>query len=154
MLVRAGAVAAGKRYLLRFSTRGSAEHGSAFVKLRETEKPWSDLTPAQPLRLDPARRETELLFTVPSDRPACDIVWTFNERDGDFWLDNVSLHEAAVTEPDPDVFRFDVNESDRQRIVTLERPWVDVLGTLVVDRYVLGPRSARVLVRKEACLPR
>jgi parallel beta-helix repeat protein len=154
VLVRAGAVAAGKRYLLRFTTRGSADHGSAFVKLRETAKPWSDITASRPLRLDRARRETEVLFTVSEDRTASDIVWVFNERDGDFRLDNVSLREATVTEADPDVFRLDVNLSDRPQAITLERPWMDVEGALLADRYILGPRASRVLLRKESCLPK
>jgi parallel beta-helix repeat protein len=154
VLVRSGAggVAAGKRYLLRFTIRGSAEHGSAGVRLRETERPWADITPCLPVRVDPARREAELLFTVAADRPACDVVWTFNEGDGDFWLDNVSLREATVVEPDPGVFRLDVNESDQQRTVLLEGAWVDVVGNSVVGRYLLGPRASRVLLRKDACL--
>jgi hypothetical protein len=153
LMVRAGAVAAGKRYLLKFSILGSTDHGSAAVRLREIDRPWGYITDSQHVKVDQTRRECEVLFTVPSDRQGSTVEWSFNERDGAFWLDNVTLQEATVSEPDAGIFRLEVNPTDQPRTLSLERTWVDVAGNSYSGSLTLPPRGSRVLLRKDAVRP-
>lgn len=147
-MLNAGALRAGRRYLLRFTVQGTAKHGSAGVRLREGEAPWGPLTEPQDAPMDPQRREVELLFTAPRDQPACAIEWSFNEDDGTFWLDNVSLREAAVAEPDPGSFRLEINPTAQARTLGLEGAWTDLEGNPAGPSVVLPPRGARVLLRR------
>jgi parallel beta-helix repeat protein len=149
--VQAGALAVGKRYLLRFSILGSTDHGSVGVALRELERPWGYLTEYQSVKVDQTRRECTVLFTVPSARQRSWVEWTFNERDGRFWMDNVSLQEVTVTEADPQVFRFEYNSTSAPRTVRLDQAWVDVAGTSYTGSVTLAPRASLVLLRKDAC---
>jgi hypothetical protein len=80
------------------------------------------------------------------------VEWAFNERDGGLWLDNVSLREAAVVEPDPKIFRLEYNLSPQPRTVVLNEEWVDLDGHRVPATLVLPPRASAVLVRKDACI--
>jgi parallel beta-helix repeat protein len=152
LLVRAGAVSAGKAYLLKFSIQGSVEHGSAGVRLREWDRPWDGLTDYQDVKVDATRRECEILFRVESSRTASQIEWAFNERDGTLWLDNVSLHEAEAGEPDPRIFRLEVNPTEQSRTLRLDQPWVDVAGRTYLGEVPLPSRASLVLIRKDACV--
>lgn len=151
-MVRAGALEAGKSYLLKFTIQGAAEHGSVGVRLRQWDRPWDGLTDYQDVRVDATRREAELVFTAPSSRDACLIEWAFNERDGTLWVDNVSLQEAVVTEPDPAFFRLEYNRTDRPRTLRLDQPWVDADGKTYAGDVVLPSRASLVLIRKDACV--
>jgi hypothetical protein len=150
-MIPAGALAAGKRYLLRFSILGAVDHGSARVRLREVDAPWGYLTDGQSVKVDRTRRECSVLFTAPSDRRGSLVEWSFNERDGTFWLDNVTLQEATVTEPDPSIFRLETNPTDQPRTVRLDQAWVDVAGKSYEGNVTLPPRGSLVLLRKDAC---
>jgi hypothetical protein len=151
LMIPAGALSAGKRYLLRFSILGAADHGSARVRLREIDAPWGYLTDGQSVKVDRTRRECSVLFTAPSDRRGSLVEWSFNERDGTFWLDNITLQEATVTEPDPSIFRLETNPTDQPRTVRLDQAWVDVAGKSYEGNVTLPPRGSLVLLRKEAC---
>ncbi len=151
-MVRAGALTAGKSYLLKFSIQGSTEYGSAGVRLRQCESPWDGLTDYQDVRVDTTRREGELVFTAPSSTGGCLIEWAFNERDGTLWVDNVSLQEAAMTETDPRIFRLEYNPTDVPRTLRLEQPWVDVDGKTYAGTVTLPSRASLVLIRKDACV--
>ncbi len=150
LMVPAGALQAGRSYLLKYSVRGTAKHGSAGVKLREGSAPWGPLTEAQDARMDTARREVELLFRAPRAQAASSVEWSFSEEDGTFWLDNVSLREAEAAEPDPGIFLFEANASKTPRTIPLAGPWVDVDGKAYAGSVTLGPRASVVLIRKDA----
>jgi hypothetical protein len=150
LMLRASALSAGKSYLLKFTVQGSAENGSAGVRLREWDRPWQGLTDYQDVKVDPTRRECELLFTVQQSKSASQIEWIFNQRDGTLWLDNVSLQEVSVTEPDPRIFRFEFNPTEQPKRVRLEQAWVDVDGKGYTGELVLPPRASLVLIRKDA----
>ncbi|HYF01011.1 MAG TPA: hypothetical protein VEJ18_18960, partial [Planctomycetota bacterium] len=79
------------------------------------------------------------------------VEWSFNERDGTFWLDNVTLHEAEATERDPSLFRLEYNRTAEARTVPLTEPWVDMLGRTYEGALTLAPGASIVLLRKEAC---
>ncbi|MBV8881333.1 MAG: right-handed parallel beta-helix repeat-containing protein [Planctomycetaceae bacterium] len=149
--LQAGALAAGKRYVLRFSILGSVDHGSVAVALRELQRPWGYLTEYRSVKVDTTRRECTVVFSVSSDRPSSWVEWTFNERDAHFWMDNVSLQEATVTEADLQVFRLETNPSAQTRTINLDREWVDVGGKCYSGSVALAPRSSLVLLRKDAC---
>ena len=149
LMVPAGALAAGKRYLLRFTILGSADHGSVHVRLRDIDRPWGYLTDPQTVKVDRTRRECEVLFTSASDRPGSQIEWSFNDRDGNFWLDNVRLQEATVQDADPGLFRLETNPTDLPRTVRLEGAWVDVAGKSTAGSLTLPPRGSLVLLRKD-----
>jgi hypothetical protein len=151
-MLRAGALAAGKRYVLRFSILGSADQGSVKVRLREIDHPWGYITDPQNVKVDRTRRECTVVFTAPSDRKGSQVEWSFNERDGSFWLDNVTLQEATVSEADPGIFRLEMNRTDQPRTLNLDRAWVDVAGKSYSGNVTLPPRSSLVLLRKDACL--
>jgi len=145
-------VTAGKQYLLRFSILGTVNHGSAKVRLRQGVKPWGGITDYQPIKHDSTRRECELLFDVPTNQPASSIEWAFNERHGNFWLDNVTLQEATIAEIDPQIFRFEYNSTNQPRTLELQGEWLDILGKAHRNQFILPPRESIVLIRKDACL--
>lgn len=150
LMVRASELSAGKSYLLKFTLQGSAPNGSAGVRLREWDRPWAGLTEYQDVKVDSTRRECELLFTARASRSASQIEWIFNERDGTLWLDNVSLQEVTVTEPDSRAFRFEINPTDQPRSVRLEEAWVDVDGRSFTGEVTVDPHTSIVLIRKNA----
>jgi len=154
MTVPSGPLVAGGRYLLKFTVLGSASNGSAGVRLMDGSQPWGPVTELQDIKMDGTRRDVSLLFTAPSDKSASGIQWVFNEGDGTFWIDNVELRKATVVDPDPPPFRLEVNPTDRPKAVRLDRAYVDVEGAPVPENLTLEPWSSRVMVRKDACLPK
>jgi hypothetical protein len=82
------------------------------------------------------------------------VEWAFNERDGGLWLDNVSLREATVVEPDAKTFRLEYNLDARPRTVPLNEPWVDLDGQPCPSSLTLAPRASAVLLRKDAVAER
>lgn len=145
LMVRAGALRAGGRYLLRFSVLGAVAHGSAGVRLREGEKPWGNLTDVQDVPADLTRREVERLFEVPRSQGSSVIEWVLRESERELWIDNVSLREADVEASDD--FRLELNAASAPRSVALEGAWVDVEGRRLDGPLILPPKSARALWR-------
>jgi hypothetical protein len=72
------------------------------------------------------------------------VEWSFTERAGTFWLDNITLQEATVTEPDPSIFRLETNPTDQPRIVRLDQAWVDVAGNSYEGNVTLPPRGGNI----------
>jgi parallel beta-helix repeat protein len=153
MTVHSGPLVAGGRYLLKFTVLGSAPIGSAGVRLMDGSEPWGPVTELQDLKMDGTRRNVELLFTAPVAKSASGIQWVFNEGDGTFWVDNVDLRKATVV-GEAAGFRFEVNPTDRPKTVRLDGDYVDVEGAPVPENLTLEPWSSRVMIRKDACLPR
>lgn len=150
LMLNAGPLRAGRRYLLTFSVLGTAERGSAGVRLREGAGPWGPLTEALDVRVDTTRREAALLFTPPRDQAASIIEWSFNEGDGTLWLDNVSLREAEEEAPDPAAFKLLLNPDTREASVKLDGDWTDLDGRPAGGSVKLPPRGSRVLIRQAA----
>lgn len=153
MTVPSGPLVAGGRYLLKFTVLGSAPNGSAGVRLMDGSQPWGPVTELQDVKMDRTRRDVHLLFTASSTKSASGIQWVFNERDGTFWVDNVDLRKAAVV-GEAAGYRFEVNPTDRPKTVRLEDEYVDVEGSPVPRSLTLEPWSSRVMVRKDACVPK
>jgi parallel beta-helix repeat protein len=151
LTLNAGPIDAGKCYLLRFSILGAADHGSIGARLREQDAPWGAITDDRFVKVDTQRRECELLLRANATRAASAIEWGFNERDGNFWLDNVALHEASVKEFDPQAFRLEFNSTLLPREIDLTGEWSDVLGATYSGKLTLPPRKSIVLIRKDAC---
>jgi parallel beta-helix repeat protein len=148
IIARAGALVSGRKYVLRFSMLGSVTSGSVGVRLRQIDSPWAGVTDTQFVKIDNTRNECELIFAANSNQPAVDVEWSFNERDGEIWLDNVTLQEATVTEYDPAIFRFEYNATNEPRTIGLEGQWLDVTGKIYAKEITLAPRASIVLLRQ------
>ena len=143
-----GALTAGKRYLLKFSLKGSNDNLSLGAFLRKNSGDFSPVTASQFRKISSSRTENEILFSVSADQAGADLVFTVDNQNIKFWIDNIQLQEANVTMTNPDDYiRFEYNPTNSSKSIALDKNYIDVKGVNYSGSVTLAPYSSVVLLK-------
>ncbi len=138
------ALSSSKKYLLRFSLKGTSNM-SLTTYLRSAD--YSPITPNQLLKVTASRSENEIIFSPSANQTNGSLVFKVDAK-STYYLDNIQLYEvnASTTNPD-DSIRFVVNSTQASKTFTLAGNYVDVKNTKYSNSIVLQPYSSAVLIK-------
>lgn len=143
-----GSVSAAKKYILKFSLRGTKNYENFQVYLRKHDAPYNDLSPRFWCNLSTSRTENEFLFTFPSTENSAFLVFEVAQDDSTFFVDNLEFYEAGISLTNPDDhIRFEYNASDTVRNIYLgSTSYTDVNNRLFQGTLSLAPWSSTILL--------
>lgn len=149
IIIGAGAISSNKKYLLRFSLKGSKNNQYISVFLRKSLAPYTNLTEIQHVKLLTTRTENEVLFTAPIAEVNASIVIEMYEEDSTLWLDNIQLHKAAASVTNPEHFiRFEYNATNVNKTFFLDVPYLDSKNRIYTGLITLAPYESLILMKK------
>ncbi len=139
-----GALDAAKKYILRYSLKGTAVM-SIGSYLRSSD--YKALTSSQYRMVSTTRSENEMLFTPSANETSGALVFSVDAQ-STYYLDNIKLYEtdADVTNPD-DSIRFVFNASLVNKTVSLDGSYVDVKNNRFSNSVILQPYQSAVLIK-------
>jgi len=146
-----GDISASKKYILRYSTKGSNDNGvSMGAYLRKTGEPYQDLTPRIFSKISSNRMENEVLFSPSYSETDATLMFIISDQDLKLWLDNVALYEADVLPTNPDdLIRFEFNPTQYLKTVSLDTSYLDVRHNTYSNSLTLQPYQSVVLMKQE-----
>ena len=150
MSLSIGAISASKKYILRFSVKGT---GSMNIDGFLRDDVYNPITSTITRTVSTARSENEMLFTPSSNQSNAYIVFRVNAQ-STYYLDNIQLYEAdiAVTNPD-DSTKFVYNASQVNQTISLNGNYVDVKNNKFSNSIVLKPYTSAVLIKDGGTQP-
>lgn len=141
-----GAVEQSKAYLLRFVASADKDLGVR-VFLRQAQAPYHPISKPQVVFLGKDKRNYEILFDkVVSEEQSTLVIEAGTEERSLYWLDNMSLQEAVLSQDDKDekiLFRY--NHSSKKVRQNLDDKYVDISRGLNITSFTLDPFSSAVL---------
>lgn len=146
--VKVGELKAGKKYLLKFSVRGSFENNMVMgTYLRQGSSPYGALTPQQYRKVSMSRTENDMIFLATKNEANAVAVFSVDKQSR-YYLDNIQLVEADATITDVnDSLRFEFNPTSTVKTLTLGGIFQDATGTEFKNTIVLQPYASAVLLR-------
>jgi parallel beta-helix repeat protein len=140
---------ASKKYVLKYSLKGSIDNVTVGIYLRQANSPFTNLTAPQYRKISSTRTENQVLFYFPPATTAATVVFKIDNPNVKFWLDNIQFYEvdADVTNPD-DYIRFEYNETPTNKTVALNGTYVDAKNNSYSNSVVIQPYSSVVLLKK------
>jgi hypothetical protein len=143
-----GGLTANKKYLLKFSLKGSNDNLSLGAYLRKDGGAYNPITATQFTKIASTRTENQLLFSVPADETSAAVVFTVDNQNIKFWLDNIQFQEADVTIANPDDYiRFEYNGTNNTKTVNLDKSYVDLKNNKYTNTVTLQPYSSIILLK-------
>ncbi|MFT3680259.1 MAG: InlB B-repeat-containing protein [Ferruginibacter sp.] len=91
-----GALTAGKNYLLKFTTLGTAA-GNLRAGIRMTNSPWTNLTTLQTATFGTTRTEHQFIFTGVAAQSAASYLIEVDQASGTTYFDNIVFFECTST---------------------------------------------------------
>lgn len=147
VIFKAGAVSTTKNYVIRFTAQ-SAKDTVISVYLRQSKSPYNKTSETRSFKVGPTKKDYEFIFRAPTTDLYTSVVFATKGKDFQFWLDNVQLHEADITVPDPSQFiRFEYNATGQPKTVALDAAYLDVKSRSYNSSVTLDPYSSIVLVK-------
>jgi Right handed beta helix region len=114
-----GPVSAAKKYVFRFSTRGSNEFGSVEATFRQTMSPFGNIASVQSQPFGVARVDDEFLVQPSVDDPGAAWRVLIHAPSGTTWIDDVQVFEVNATVADQLAgLRFEHNDTSAAAVVT------------------------------------
>ena len=145
-----GSINPEKNYVLKFSSIGNLDNKTLYASLRNLQANWEDLTEPVPTVISTSRTDNEILFNFPKGVSSGAITLTWNDLDlnDTFWIDNVELFEANVSENNVDDYIFfKYNASTSNITFSLPGSFMDVTGKLYSGNITLAPFTSIVLIK-------
>ncbi|HEU4470414.1 MAG TPA: PA14 domain-containing protein [Flavisolibacter sp.] len=147
VVIGVGAVTAGRRYLLRFSMKGSDENKLLDVYLRRSGAPYNDLSQRKYFKITSGRTENEYVFTAAESVPDASIGIDIQEQSAPLLFDNIKLIEVNAAPVNPeDSIRFVYNAQPSAATVALNGSYTDVKNASYNGSITLAPYSSAVLI--------
>lgn len=143
-----GAVSAAKKYVLRFSTLGTTQHGTVRAYIRKTASPYTALVPMQYHAFGTGRKEHEFFFDGPTTDVGGSLVIELLQTSGVTYIDNVEFFEVNATPLDiDDQLRFEYNATNAVKTIALDARYTGVDGTVYSDTLTLQPFTSKILLK-------
>jgi hypothetical protein len=146
--IKIGSVTAGKKYILRYSVRGSTNSNMVInTLLRRGISPYENLTLPQSRKLTTSKSNNEILLIPTASTSSASVIFQVDQQNK-YYLDNVKLYEASasITNPD-DSIKFVYNATKASKTISLNGSYVDTKGTTFNDRITLSPYASAVLIK-------
>ena len=148
VIIGVGAIKSSKNYILKFSSQSSRDT-LMDVFLRMSSAPYTRLSDIKKVPISTKRIDNEYLFTLPATSGAASIIFDTKCPKLNFWLDNIELYEANVSQTDPDDYIiFEYNSTQRNKTVSLTGTYVDVYGKTHNGNIVIPAYSSVILVKQ------
>ncbi|QPH39940.1 right-handed parallel beta-helix repeat-containing protein [Pedobacter endophyticus] len=150
LLLNIGAVDASKKYILKFNVIGNKEANiTAF--LRQYNSPHSTISSVSTVKVQTSANTYECLFSFPKTEANACITFGSDNNDLTYWLDNVELYEANVTNTNPDDhILFEYNASQSPKSISLNGTYVDAKNVRYSGSVTIAPYASIVLIRTSA----
>lgn len=153
VIIAIGAVTAKKAYVLRFSMKGTAENKSIEAFLRRSLSDYKDLSARGNMRIKNGRSENELIFYASTTEANASIVLNVEEQSTPLYLDNIKLHEAAITAVNPDnLIRFEYNPTGNPQTISLDEKYIDVANKVYLGKISLAPYHSLILMKNSQAI--
>lgn len=148
-----GAVAASKKYVLRFKTAGSSPFGLLRAYLRKTASPYAALTSQQVRVFDTAIKNHEFLFAAPATEPNASFVIELEQSSGLTYVDDIEFYEAdADVYNVEDYLRFEYNTGSSPLTINLGANYTGVDSSYYAGTITLQPFTSKILVKDTSVL--
>ncbi|MEO6329384.1 MAG: Ig-like domain-containing protein, partial [Ginsengibacter sp.] len=143
-----GSVTAGKKYILKFTVKGSVDSTMSIgTYLRQNAAPYAGVTPIQYRKVSITRTNNEILLSPTVSDPSASILFKVDDQNT-WYLDNVQFYEADAIETNPDdSIRFEYNASNLSKTIALNGSYVDVKNKSYSNSIVLQPYTSLVLIK-------
>lgn len=146
-----GAIAAGKKYVLRFTTLGTLTNGNARATLRKTSSPFSNLAAYQSRTFGTLIKQHEIYFDSPTADANASYIIEIQQSSGTVYVDNIEFYEVdATTLNVDDQVRFEYNANNSAQTIQLGADYFDVDGTRYAGSVTLQPFTSKVLIKDTA----
>lgn len=147
--INVGSITSGSKYVLTFKTLGVNSNKTIRVYLQQAGSPYSKLSEIANFKLTNSVTSSDVLFTASASESSTQIIFEVDEQDGVFYLDDVSLKEAtSVTINNPDDYiRFEYNETDAAKNISLSGSYKDVAGTSYSGTVSIPAFSSRIFLK-------
>ncbi|MEP6583494.1 MAG: right-handed parallel beta-helix repeat-containing protein [Ginsengibacter sp.] len=150
VIIGVGSVSSSKNYILRFSSKSSRDT-LVNAYLRISGAPYSRISDTKIIPISIGRKENEFLFTAPASTSAASIIIETKSPKLNFWLDNIELYDAKVSQTDPDSYIFfQYNNTTSNKTFALSGSYMDAYGKTYTNSIVIAPYSSVVLVKQTA----
>ncbi|MEO7802324.1 MAG: Ig-like domain-containing protein, partial [Ginsengibacter sp.] len=144
-----GALTAGKKYVVKYTVRGSIDSSSTIsTYLRQALSPYTNLTPTQTRAITLSKSDNEMLFICATTEANATVVFRVDDR-VKYYLDNISVYEADafITDVD-DSLRFEYNASKSSKTISLGDDYVDAKNNKFSGSITLQPYTSAVLIKQ------
>ena len=146
-----GAVASGKKYLLKFNTLGNGISGIVKAALRKTGAPYNNLVPDQSSPYGTSVTTHEFLFEVGVNETDASFLIQVQQTVGITYIDNIELYEVVATAVNINSeVRFEYNATAVSKSVILDAKYLGVDSVEYNGSIVLQPYSSKVLIKSGA----
>ncbi len=143
IVIGIAALSSAKKYLLRFSLKGTSNM-SVTTYLRSSD--YNPITPNQLLKVTASRSENEIIFSPSADQTSGSLVFKVDAQ-STYYLDNIQLYEAnAVTTNPDDSIKFVVNTTQVSKSFILAGNYVDVKNNKYSNSITLDPYTSAILI--------
>jgi parallel beta-helix repeat protein len=148
IIIAAGAVTAGKNYIVKFSLLGTKNNKALDVFFRQSLSPYSNLNTPMYCKVNKVRSEVQLMLTPSVSETNASLVFEIGEQDSTLWLDNIQIQEAAVTMSNPDDnILFEYNISSVPLTIALSSNYIDMKNRGYSGNLTLAPFSSIILLK-------
>lgn len=148
IIVGIGAISSSKSYILKFSSLSSKDT-LMNAYLRISGAPYSRLSDTKIIPISKTRQENQYLFTAPASCSAASIIFETKCPKVNFWLDNIELYDANVSQTDPNTYLFyQYNYSSNSKAFSIPGTYMDVYGKTYTNSVTIPAYSGVVLIKQ------
>jgi hypothetical protein len=147
----AGEVKSGQQYVLRFSSRGTANNQIIGAYLRRSNAPYDNISETNYFQVGSNRNEHIILLTPSVTEKTTSIGFQLQGGDGTVWIDNMELYKADVIMTNADEYMyFDFNPTKSNKKVNLKKTYVDTKNKSYSNYVIIPPYSSIILIKTSA----
>jgi parallel beta-helix repeat protein len=143
-------IVAQKKYAVKFSLAGTSNTNPFQVFLRKEGEPYNEISDRKKVKITENRGEHTVFLQTTQSQTEAVLVFEVTDPAGTFWIDNLEVNEAEVTEmmPNRDI-RFEYNASKAPVSVVLNKAHIDGRGAYQTGAVTLQPFSSIVLMEND-----
>ncbi len=146
-----GAVSSSKKYILRFTTVGSAAGGVLRAYIRKSASPQTTLVTPQTHNFGTGKTVHEFLISAPTTDAAASFLIEIQQSSGTTYVDDIQFYEADATPIDVDTqVRFEYNETKVAKTVTLDAQYSGTDDAIYNGSITLQPYTSKILFKHGA----
>ncbi|WP_018614604.1 Ig-like domain-containing protein [Segetibacter koreensis] len=142
-----GTLSAGKKYILKYSLKGTGNMSIGAFLRGSSSSNYAALTKTQYRAVGTGRTENDMIFTPSVNETSGALVLSVDAQ-STYYIDNVQLFEAdaTITNPD-DSIKFVFNASQVSKTFSLNGRYIDVKNNKFSNSIVLQPYQSAVLIK-------
>lgn len=150
-----GAIDVNKKYILKFSLKGSVNNKTMRVYLFQNHNPYDALSVSSTCKISSSRTENEFLLIPTTTDANATVTFEIDPSMTDLYVDNFEFYEATVSMNNPDNYiRFEYNATKNNKNVSLgSTNYKDAKGANYTGNITLSPFTSLVLFKQTSPRP-